>query len=120
MAEIVALARVIDLAEAALAARLRIAEAGKGHQLFGRRSIGSWLAAATGSRSARAGERVTLSRQLSRLPSVAARLAAGSLSYGYATAITSAARHLDDTETVLAEPILLNLADAPASTVEDV
>uniref|UniRef100_UPI0012F8839C hypothetical protein n=1 Tax=Microtetraspora malaysiensis TaxID=161358 RepID=UPI0012F8839C len=67
MAEIVALARAIDLAEAAIAARLPIAEAGKGHHLFGRRSIGAWLASATGSRTARAGERVTLSRQLPRL-----------------------------------------------------
>ncbi|WP_157570611.1 hypothetical protein, partial [Microtetraspora malaysiensis] len=71
MAEIVALARAIDLAEAAIAARLPIAEAGKGHHLFGRRSIGAWLAAATGSRTARAGERVTLSRQLPRLPHTA-------------------------------------------------
>ncbi|MEV0969179.1 hypothetical protein, partial [Microtetraspora glauca] len=59
MAEIVALARAIDLAEAALAARVRVAEAGKGHHLFGRRSIGAWLARATGSRAARANERLT-------------------------------------------------------------
>ncbi|WP_285704958.1 HNH endonuclease signature motif containing protein [Microtetraspora sp. NBRC 16547] len=120
MAEIVALARAIDLAEAALAARLVVAEAGKGHHLFGRRSVGAWLAAATGSRAARAGERITLARQLSRLPQTAARLAEGSLSFGYAATISSAVRHLDDTETALAEPILVDLADASASTVEDV
>ncbi|WP_344318388.1 hypothetical protein, partial [Acrocarpospora pleiomorpha] len=64
MAEIVVLARVIDRAEAAIAVRLAVADAGKGQQLFGRRSLGAWLAAATGSRAARAGERVTLARQL--------------------------------------------------------
>ncbi|MEV0967717.1 HNH endonuclease signature motif containing protein [Microtetraspora glauca] len=120
MAEIVALARAIDLAEAALAARLQVAEAGKGHQLYGRRSIGAWLARATESRAARANERLTLARQLPRLPDVAARLAQGSLSFGYATTIASAVRHLDDAETGLAEPILLELADTSASTVEDV
>ncbi|MCC5582183.1 DUF222 domain-containing protein [Microtetraspora sp. AC03309] len=120
MAEIVALARAIDLAEAALAARARVAEAGKGHHLFGRRSIGAWLARATGSRAARANERLTLARQLPRLPQVAARLTDGSLTFGYATTIASATRHLDDAETGLAEPILLTLADAPAATVEDV
>ncbi|MFF3665043.1 HNH endonuclease signature motif containing protein [Microtetraspora malaysiensis] len=120
MAEIVALARAIDLAEAAIAARLPIAEAGKGHHLFGRRSIGAWLAAATGSRTARAGERVTLSRQLPRLPHTARLFASGRLSYGYAATIASATRHLDDAETELAEPILVELAQASASTVEDV
>ncbi|WP_169808986.1 DUF222 domain-containing protein, partial [Microtetraspora fusca] len=120
MAEIVALARAIDLAEAAMAARLRLAEAGKGHHLFGRRSIGAWLAAATGSRTARAAERVTLARQLPRLPHTAHLLASGRLSFGYAATIASTTRHLDDAETVLAEPILLELARASASTVEDV
>ncbi|MFF4776685.1 DUF222 domain-containing protein [Microtetraspora fusca] len=120
MAEIVALARAIDLAEAAMAARLRLAEAGKGHHRFGRRSIGAWLAAATGSRTARAAERVTLARQLPRLPHTTALLASGRLSFGYAATIASTTRHLDDAETVLAEPILLELAQASASTVEDV
>ncbi|WP_067133198.1 HNH endonuclease signature motif containing protein, partial [Microtetraspora malaysiensis] len=120
MAEIVALARAIDLAEAAIAARLPIAEAGKGHHLFGRRSIGAWLAAATGSRTARAGERVTLSRQLPRLPHTAGLFTSGRLSFGYAATIASATRHLDDAETELAEPILVELAQASASTVEDV
>ncbi len=122
MAEIVALARAIDLAEAAIAARLPIAEAGKGQHLFGRRSIGAWLASATGSRTARAGERVTLARQLPRLPHTARLFASGRLSYGYATTIASATRHLDDAETELAEPILVQLAQASASasTVEDV
>ncbi|WP_433226127.1 DUF222 domain-containing protein [Microtetraspora malaysiensis] len=120
MAEIVALARAIDLAEAAIAARLPIAETGKGHQLFGRRSIGAWLAAATGSRTARAGERVTLSRQLPRLPRTAGLFASGRLSFGYAATIASAVRLLDDAETELAEPILVELARASASTVEDV
>ncbi|MGI5487000.1 DUF222 domain-containing protein [Microtetraspora malaysiensis] len=120
MAEIVALARAIDLAEAAIATRLHTVEAGKGHHLFGRRSIGAWLAAATGSRTARAGERVTLARQLPRLPQTARLLFSGRLSYGYATTIASATHHLDDPETELAEPILLQLAQASASTVEDV
>ncbi|MEO3863925.1 DUF222 domain-containing protein, partial [Acrocarpospora sp. B8E8] len=120
MAEIVAWSRVIDRAEAAIAVRLAVADAGKGHQLFGRRSLGAWLAAATGSRIARAGERLTLARQLSRLPDLAARLAEGSLPFGAAAAVASAVRPLDDEEARLAEPILLTLADDPAATVEDV
>ncbi|WP_433347727.1 DUF222 domain-containing protein [Microtetraspora malaysiensis] len=120
MAEIVALARAIDLAEAAIATRLHTVEAGKGHHLFGRRSVGAWLSAATGSRTARAGERVTLARQLPRLPHTARLLTSGRLSYGYAATIASATHHLDDPETELAEPILLQLAQASASTVEDV
>ncbi|MEO3855047.1 DUF222 domain-containing protein [Acrocarpospora sp. B8E8] len=120
MAEIVALARMIDRAEAAIAVRLGVADAGKGHQLFGRRSLGAWLAAATGSRIARAGERLTLARQLSRLPDLAARLAGGSLPFGAAAAVASAVRPLDDEEARLAEPILLTLAADPAATVEDV
>ncbi|WP_433225120.1 DUF222 domain-containing protein [Microtetraspora malaysiensis] len=120
MAEIVALARAIDLTEAAITTRLHTVEEGKGHHLFGRRSIGAWLAAATGSRTARAGERVTLARQLSRLPQTAGLLFSGRLSFGYAATIASAVRHLDDPETELAEPILVELAQASASTVEDV
>ncbi|WP_344318416.1 DUF222 domain-containing protein, partial [Acrocarpospora pleiomorpha] len=120
MAEIVVLARVIDRAEAAMAVRLAVADAGKGQQLFGRRSLGAWLAAATGSRMARAGERVTLAQQLSRLPDLAAQLAEGSLPFGAAAAVASAVRHLDDADTRLAEPILLGLAADPAATVEDV
>ncbi|WP_433224520.1 DUF222 domain-containing protein [Microtetraspora malaysiensis] len=120
MAEIVALARTIDLAEAAIATRLQLAEAGKGHQLFGRRSIGAWLSAATGARTARAGEHVTLARELPRLPHTAGLLASGGLSFGYAATIASVTRHLDDAETVLAEPILVELAQSSASTVEDV
>ncbi|WP_344316057.1 HNH endonuclease signature motif containing protein [Acrocarpospora pleiomorpha] len=120
MAEIVTLSRAIDRAEAAIAVRLAVADAGKGQQLFGRRSLGAWLAAATGSRAARAGERVTLAQQLSRLPDLAAQLAEGSLPFGAAAAVASAVRHLDDTDTRLAEPILLGLAGDPAATVEDV
>ncbi|GAA0986758.1 hypothetical protein GCM10009555_064840 [Acrocarpospora macrocephala] len=120
MAEIVAWSRVIDRAEAAIAVRLGVAEAGKGQQLFGRRSLGAWLAAATGSRVARAGERLTLARQLSRLPDLAARLAEGSVPFGAAAAIASAVRRLDDADARLAEPILLDLATDPAATVEDV
>ncbi|MEO3862756.1 DUF222 domain-containing protein [Acrocarpospora sp. B8E8] len=120
MAEILAWSRVIDRAEAAIAVRLAVADTGKGHQLFGRRSIGAWLAAATGSRAARAGERVTLARQLSRLPDLAARLAEGRMPFGAAAAVASAVRPLDDEEARLAEPILLTLADDPAATVEDV
>ncbi|GAA0978611.1 hypothetical protein GCM10009555_041910 [Acrocarpospora macrocephala] len=120
MAEIVALSQAIDRAEAAIAVRLAVADAGKGQQLFGRRSLGAWLAAATGSRAARAGERVTLAQQLSRLPDLAAQLAEGTLPFGAAAAVASAVRHLDDTDTRLAEPILLTLAADPAATVEDV
>ncbi|MEO3857257.1 DUF222 domain-containing protein [Acrocarpospora sp. B8E8] len=120
MAEIVAWSRVIDRAEAAIAVRLGVADAGKGHQLFGRRSLGAWLAAATGSRVARAGERLTLARQLSRLPDLAAHLAEGSVPFGAAAAIASAVRRLDDADARLAEPILLDLATDPAATVEDV
>ncbi|QKG25007.1 HNH endonuclease [Actinomadura verrucosospora] len=62
-------------------------------------------------RESRAKERLTLARQRHRLPQVAKRLAAGDLSYGYATTVADAVARLNDADCGQAESTLLEMAD---------
>ncbi|MGH3322216.1 MAG: DUF222 domain-containing protein [Streptosporangiaceae bacterium] len=110
MGEVEALSRVIDLAEAAVAARVGHVDADKAVKWFGFGSTSAWLRQSCGMRSGRAAERTMLARQLRRLPEVAKRFAAGDLGYGPTAAICHAVRHLSDEHAAQAEPILLELA----------
>jgi hypothetical protein len=69
-------------------------------------------------RSGRADERLTLARQLPRLPTVAAQLKEGSLTYGYAATIAEAVAPLSDRDCTQAEDILLGLVDEGLSVMK--
>ena len=107
-----------DLMEAAIAARVARADREGEAQRWGFPSTASWLRSRLGMRHSRAEDRTVLARQLERLPQATKRLAAGELSYGYASVIAGAMRRLDDAEVAKAEAILLNLVDAGCSVKE--
>ncbi|QKG25329.1 hypothetical protein ACTIVE_6980 [Actinomadura verrucosospora] len=88
----------------------RVDAAGE-QQRWGYPSTRAWLRSKLGMRESRAKERLTLARQRHRLPLVAKRLAAGDLSYGYATTVADAVARLDDTDCGQAESTLLDMAD---------
>jgi hypothetical protein len=112
------LGRTADLMEAAIAARVERADREGEAQRWGFPSTASWLRSSLGMRHSRAVDRTVLARQLGRQPQVAKRLAAGELSYGYASVIAAAVRRLEDEECGKAETILLDLVDAGASVKE--
>ncbi|GAA0548439.1 hypothetical protein GCM10009546_08040 [Actinomadura livida] len=105
------LGRTIDLHESALASLIRRVDASGQLRRWGYPSVRSWLRIRLGMREARAKERIALARQLHRLPVVAARLASGDLSYGYASTIAGAVTRLDEEDCAAAENILLDLVE---------
>jgi hypothetical protein len=109
------LGAALDVGEAALARLVhRVDASGEVHQ-WGFSSTSAWLRNRLGMRTGRAGERVTLARQLGRLSLTAKRLRAGDLSYGYAATISEAVSRLDDADALAGEQILLGLADGGGS-----
>ncbi|MDX6432508.1 MAG: hypothetical protein QOE54_4874, partial [Streptosporangiaceae bacterium] len=100
----------IDRGEAALAAF--VAAADRAGEAKAQRFPGTqaWMRTALGMRTGRAGQRLTVARQLDRLPKVAALLRSGGLSYGYASTIAEAVVRLNDEDCAKAEEILLELA----------
>jgi hypothetical protein len=84
----------------------------------GHTSPTAWSRTALGMRHSRAEERATLATQLPRLPQVAKRLAAGDLSVGYAAAIASGVRRLDEADCGKAEDLLLGFVDEGHSVAQ--
>ncbi|MGI8331050.1 DUF222 domain-containing protein [Actinomadura scrupuli] len=105
------LGRCIDVSEAALAPLVARVDATGAHGEGGFSSTGSWLRNTLGMRHGRAAERVTLARQLPRLPRVGKLLTGSALSFGYASAICHATPRLDDEQTAAAEDILLGMVE---------
>ncbi|WP_346047592.1 HNH endonuclease signature motif containing protein [Actinomadura chokoriensis] len=110
MAQAETLARAGDQQESALAALIGRVDASAEVSRWGLPSTLAWLRTRLGMREARAKERLHLARQRHRLPEVTRRLAAGDLSYGYASTIGAAVARLNDADCAAAEEILLNLA----------
>jgi uncharacterized protein DUF222 len=104
-----ALGRVIDVDEAALAGLVRAVDRSAEAQRWGYSGTAAWLKHRVGMRAGRAKERLTLARQLERLPLVGKLFAAGELPYGYAATISSAVTRLDDADTATAERYLLRM-----------
>jgi hypothetical protein len=105
------LGRAVDLLESAIAARVCVATRSGQVAEWGHTSPTAWLRTTLDMRHARAEERATLAAQLPRLPQVAKRLTAGDLSAGYATAIATGVRRLDDADCERAEDLLLGFVD---------
>jgi hypothetical protein len=95
--------------EAALAGMVVVADAAG--EPVARRYAGSrgWLKVAFGMRTGRADERLTLARQLERLPRVAGMFRSEELSFGYAATIAEAVAPLSDSDCAKAEEFLLCL-----------
>jgi hypothetical protein len=110
MAQAETLARTEDQQESALAALIGRVDASAEMRRWGLPSTLAWLRTRMGMREARAKERLHLARQRRRLPKVTRRLAAGDLSYGYASTIGAAVARLNDADCAAAEEILLDLA----------
>jgi hypothetical protein len=108
----------LDLGEAALATR--VAAVDRAGQASAARYPGTkgWLRTALGMRTGRAGERLTVSRQLERLPKTAELLRTGQLPYGYAATIAEAVARLTDDDCAKAEEILLELAGKGVSATK--
>ncbi|MFG2006441.1 DUF222 domain-containing protein [Spirillospora sp. NPDC048911] len=104
------LATVIDQHEYALAGMIGVVDRAGAHKDWGFASTSAWLRCKMGMRDGRATERLTLARQLHRLQQVPARMAAGTLSYGYAVVVADAVQRLDDAGCVAGEEILLTAA----------
>ncbi|MGI5324140.1 DUF222 domain-containing protein [Actinomadura nitritigenes] len=100
-----------DMQESALAGFIGRVDAAGEQARWGYPSTQAWLRSRLGMRDNRAKERLTLARQRHRLPLVAERLAAGELSYGYATTITDSVSRLDDTDCTEAETTLLGFVE---------
>ncbi|MGI5321763.1 DUF222 domain-containing protein [Actinomadura nitritigenes] len=100
-----------DIQESALAGFIGRVDAAGEQARWGYPSTQAWLRSRLGMRDNRVKERLTLARQRHRLPLVAERLAAGELSYGYATTITDSVSRLDDTDCTEAETTLLGFVD---------
>ncbi|MBO2456619.1 HNH endonuclease signature motif containing protein [Actinomadura violacea] len=105
------LAAATDLQESALATLIGRVDAAGEQQRWGYPSTRAWLRSKLGMRESRAKERLTLARQRHRIPQVTKRLAAGELSYGYATTVAESVARLDDTDCAQAEATLLDMAD---------
>ncbi|WP_173097051.1 HNH endonuclease signature motif containing protein [Actinomadura verrucosospora] len=106
-----ALAGATDLQESALAALIGRVDVAGEQQRWGYPSVRAWLRSKLGMRESRAKERLTLARQLHRVPEIAKRLAAGELSYGYAVTVADSVARLDDADCGRAEAMLLEMAD---------
>ncbi|MGP4022806.1 DUF222 domain-containing protein [Actinomadura sp. 3N407] len=105
------LAAASDAHESALAGLIgRVDTAGETRR-WGLPSTQAWLRSRLGMRDTRAKERLTLARQRHRLPEVADRCAAGTLSFGYAATIAGAVARLDDTDCAKAETVLLDMVE---------
>ncbi|MCW2914597.1 MAG: hypothetical protein JWN52_2665, partial [Actinomycetia bacterium] len=113
------LGRGLDLGEAALAVLLGVAD--RAGQASAEQYAGTkgWLRVVVGMRGGRAEERLTVTRQLGRLPTTARLLREQKLSFGYASTIAEAVVRLDDEDCAKAEEILLALAEqgVPATVV---
>ncbi|MFI0357611.1 DUF222 domain-containing protein [Actinomadura sp. 9N407] len=105
------LVRAADVQESALAGLIGVVDGAGEMRRWGYPSTQAWLRSGLGMRDARAKERVLLARQLPRLPKVAARLAGGTLSGGYATAVVQSVARLDDDDCGKAETVLLEMVD---------
>jgi hypothetical protein len=100
----------LDLGEAAMASlvgRVDAAAEPLRHRFAGTRG---WLTVAMGMRNGRASERMTVARQLPRLPHTNELLSAEKLPYGYAVTICEAVARLSDDDALAAERILLDAA----------
>lgn len=104
-----ALGRVVDLSEASLACLVRAVDRAGEAQRWGFTGTAAWLKHRLGMRAGRARERLSVARQLARLPLVSKLFAAGELPYGYAATISSAVTRLDDIDAGTAERFLLKL-----------
>lgn len=109
------LGSALDLGEAALAGLVGVADrAGEPSAAKFPGSRG-WLRTSFGMRTGRAEERLTLARQLDRLPETRQRFGAGKLAYGHAATIADAVAHLQGEDCGKAEAILLGLVDQGVS-----
>ncbi|KAB2372844.1 HNH endonuclease signature motif containing protein [Actinomadura montaniterrae] len=106
------LAAATDLQESAMAGFIGRVDAAGEQARWGYPSPKAWLRSRLGMRDNRAKDRLALARQRHRLPQVAQRLAAGELSFGYATTIADSVARLDDIDCAQAETLLLEMADA--------
>src|SRR5258708_7031105 len=95
----------LDAGEAALAALVAVAD--RAGEASAQKYPGTrgWLRVVFGMRAGRADERLTMARQLERLPKVAEMLRERKLSFGYASTIAEAVNHLDEVECGRAEEI---------------
>ncbi|MFC6931038.1 DUF222 domain-containing protein [Actinomadura yumaensis] len=105
------LAGALDVAERALAGFIGVVDASGETRRWGLPSTQAWLRSRLGMRDARARERITLARQLARLPKVDMLLATGGLSFGHAATIARAVTRLDGPDCAAAEGILLGLVE---------
>jgi hypothetical protein len=105
------LAAATDLQESAMAGFVGRVDAAGEQTRWGYPSPKAWLRSRLGMRDNRAKDRLTLARQRHRLPQVVRRLAAGELSFGYATTIADSVARLDDIDCAQAETLLLEMAD---------
>ncbi|WP_433143899.1 DUF222 domain-containing protein [Actinomadura nitritigenes] len=105
------LAAATDLQESAMAGFIGRVDAAGEQARWGYPSPKAWLRSRLGMRDNRAKDRLALARQRHRLPQVAQRLAAGELSFGYATTIADSVTRLDDIDCAQAETLLLEMAD---------
>ncbi|WP_149260264.1 HNH endonuclease signature motif containing protein [Actinomadura sp. K4S16] len=103
------LAAASDAHESALAGFIARVDIAGETRRWGLPSTQAWLRSRLGMRDSRAKERLTLARQLHRLPTVTALLAAGELSYGYASTVADAVVRLDDEDSARAETLLLDM-----------
>ncbi|MEU8117753.1 DUF222 domain-containing protein [Spirillospora sp. NPDC049024] len=103
------LAAASDAHESALAGFIARVDAAGETRRWGLPSTQAWLRSRLGMRDSRAKERLALARQLPRLPTVTALLAAGELSYGYASTVADAVVRLDDEDCAKAETLLLDM-----------
>lgn len=109
------LAAAMDVAERVLAGFINVVDSSGETRRWGLPSTQAWLRTRLGMRDARARERITLARQLGRLPKVDLLLARGALSCGHAAAIAGAVARLDDRDCAAAEGILLGLVEQGCS-----
>lgn len=103
------LGSALDLGEAALAALLKVVDEAGEASAQSYAGTRGFLKVALGMKVGRADERLTVTRQLPRLPGTAKLLAGGDLSFGYASVICDAVTHLTDQDAADAEDILLGM-----------
>ncbi|MFC4052569.1 DUF222 domain-containing protein [Actinomadura syzygii] len=105
------LAKAVDQQESALADLIGRVDVSGETRRWGLPSTQAWLRSRLGMRESRARERVTLARQRHRLPQVTKLLAAGELTYGYASTVAESVARLDDVDCAKAETLLLEMVD---------
>ena len=114
------LGRTIDVSESALSGLVGRVHSTGVHKAWALPSTASWLVDRLGMARGRANERVTLAKQLPRIPLVAKMLAAQELPLGFAHVIVDCVQRLDEGEDLEAGvQILLELhqAGCPVSKV---